>query len=147
MPEEIVSRLRRWKILRRSSVKSSSCRRKRGLRNWAGASRKRSSSRRIQILELLAACKGNLVRVHDELVRRDADVSYPALTAFCRRHGIGQEPKVAFGHYHFQPGAHRRPCSAARLSRGAGSARTRPFSTYTPGRWPVGKGLNGPQPG
>jgi len=59
---------------------------------------------RTQILELLAKCKGNLVRVHEELVSRGADVSYPALTAFCRRHGIGQEPKAASGQYHFEPG-------------------------------------------
>ena len=59
---------------------------------------------RIQILELLASHKGNLVRVHEELVSRGAEVSYPALTAFCRRHGIGQEPKVAAGQYHFEPG-------------------------------------------
>src|SRR2546426_3063347 len=59
---------------------------------------------RIQILELLASHKGNLVRVHEELVSRGAEVSYPALTAFCRRHGIGQEPKFATGHYHFEPG-------------------------------------------
>ena len=59
---------------------------------------------RIQILELLASHKGNLIRVHEELLSRGADVSYPALTAFCRRHGIGQEPKVAAGHYHFEPG-------------------------------------------
>jgi len=31
-------------------------------------------------------------------------LSYPALTAFCRRHGIGQTPKVAVGRYEFQPG-------------------------------------------
>jgi len=59
---------------------------------------------RIQILELLVSHKGNLVRVHEELVSRGADVSYPALTAFCRRHGIGQEPKAAAGQYHFAPG-------------------------------------------
>jgi hypothetical protein len=59
---------------------------------------------RIQILELLASHKGNLVRVHEELVSRGAEVSYPALTAFCRRHGIGQEPKAAAGQYHFEPG-------------------------------------------
>src|SRR5215471_17230948 len=59
---------------------------------------------RIQILELFASHKGNLVRVHEELVSRGAEVSYPALTAFCRRHGIGQEPKVAAGQYHFAPG-------------------------------------------
>ena len=58
---------------------------------------------RIQILELLAECKGNLVRVHEELAGRGAEVSYPALTAFCRRHGIGHEPKMPAGHYHFQP--------------------------------------------
>jgi transposase len=52
----------------------------------------------------LALCKGNLVRVHEELVASDVDISYPALTAFCRRHGIGQKPKQASGHYHFEPG-------------------------------------------
>jgi hypothetical protein len=31
-------------------------------------------------------------------------LSYPALTAFCRRHGIGQVPPVAAGHYRFEPG-------------------------------------------
>ena len=31
-------------------------------------------------------------------------MSYPALTAFCRRHGIGQAPPVAAGQYHFEPG-------------------------------------------
>ena len=31
-------------------------------------------------------------------------LSYPALTAFCRRHGIGQKPKVAAGQYEFPPG-------------------------------------------
>src|SRR3989441_1330585 len=58
---------------------------------------------RIQILELLATHKGNLVRVHEELVSRGADVSYQSLTAFCRRHGIAQEPKAASGQYHFEP--------------------------------------------
>ncbi len=59
---------------------------------------------RDQILELHALCKGNLIRVHEELVNGGAQLSYPALTAFCRRHGIGQEPKVAAGQYHFKPG-------------------------------------------
>ena len=58
---------------------------------------------RQQILELLASCKGNLVRVHEELVIAGAELSYPALTAFCRRHGIGQEPIVPSGRYHFEP--------------------------------------------
>ena len=59
---------------------------------------------RERILELFSNCKGNLVRVHEELVASGADVSYPALTAFCRRHGIGQAPVVAAGRYDFQPG-------------------------------------------
>lgn len=44
---------------------------------------------RDEILALYASCKGNLVRVHEELTAEGADFSYPALTAFCRRHGIG----------------------------------------------------------
>src|SRR6266496_5051750 len=59
---------------------------------------------RSQILELRAQCKGNLVRVHEELVAAGAEMSYPALTAFCRRHGIGQEPPMPAGQYHFEPG-------------------------------------------
>jgi hypothetical protein len=59
---------------------------------------------RRQILELLSSCKGNLVRVHEELLAAGAELSYPALTAFCRRHGIGQAPPVAAGQYHFEPG-------------------------------------------
>ena len=59
---------------------------------------------RREILELYAECKGNLVRVHEELLASGADFSYPALTAFCRRHGIGQKPKVPAGQYHFEPG-------------------------------------------
>jgi len=59
---------------------------------------------RQQILDLLASCKGNLVRVHEELVADGATLSYQALTAFCRRQGIGQKPVVASGQYHFEPG-------------------------------------------
>ena len=44
------------------------------------------------------------MRVHEELVTAGAELSYPALTAFCRRHGIGQAPPVASGQYHFEPG-------------------------------------------
>lgn len=59
---------------------------------------------RQQILELSIVCKGNLVRVHEELVASGAALSYPALTAFCRRHGIGQTPVQPAGQYHFDPG-------------------------------------------
>lgn len=59
---------------------------------------------RQQILELFSNCKGNLVRVHEELVATGAQLSYPALTAFCRRHGIGYQPPKPVGRYDFQPG-------------------------------------------
>ena len=59
---------------------------------------------RQQILELFATCQGNLVRVHEELTASGAVLSYPALTAFCRRHGIGQAPPVPVGQYHFAAG-------------------------------------------
>ena len=59
---------------------------------------------RQQILELFDHCKGNLVRVHEELMASGAQLSYPALTAFCRRHGIGYQPPVAAGQYEFAPG-------------------------------------------
>jgi len=42
--------------------------------------------------------------VYEELVAEGADLSYPALTAFCRHQGIGQKPKRAAGRYVFQPG-------------------------------------------
>ena len=60
---------------------------------------------RDDILALHASCKGNLVRVHEELLaRHPVALSYQALTAFCRRHGIGHEPPTPVGHYPFEPG-------------------------------------------
>ena len=59
---------------------------------------------RQQILELFDRCKGNLVRVHEELAAGGAQLSYPALTAFCRRHGIGSAPPPPAGQYDFAPG-------------------------------------------
>jgi hypothetical protein len=55
-------------------------------------------------LDQYAACKGNLARVHEELQDLGSDISYPALTAFCRRHGIGHKPVLPAGQYHFEPG-------------------------------------------
>src|SRR6266478_1817731 len=49
---------------------------------------------REQILELYQRCKGNLVRVHEELVAAGAQLSYPALTAFCRRQGNGRSENI-----------------------------------------------------
>jgi transposase len=65
----------------------------------------KAESYRQQILELFDRCKGNLVRVHEELLAGGAQLSYPALTAFCRRHGIGYQPPAPAGQYDFAPGA------------------------------------------
>ena len=59
---------------------------------------------RQEIMELYASCQGNLVRVHEELLAAGAHLSYPALTAFCRRQEIGQPPKLPAGQYYFEPG-------------------------------------------
>lgn len=56
------------------------------------------------IIEQFARCKGNLVRVHEELDALGAKLSYQALTAYCRRHGIGHEPKQPAGQYDHKPG-------------------------------------------
>ena len=54
---------------------------------------------------LHAECNGNLVRVAEELAaRHEVEIGYSTLTAFCRRHGIGQVEKHAVGQYHFAPG-------------------------------------------
>jgi transposase len=71
---------------------------------------------RDEIVAQYSACKGNLVRVHEELVKQGATLSYPALTGFCRRHGIGHEPKKPAGRYEFKPGEEMQhdtsPCKA-----------------------------------
>lgn len=57
-----------------------------------------------EIVELYASCKGNLIRVHEELQAQGAELSYQALTAYCRRHGIGHEPPKPAGQYPHKPG-------------------------------------------
>lgn len=69
------------------------------------AREERAEPYRDQLVELYAAMKGNLVRVHEELRANGVELSYSALTAFCRRHGIGYEPPPPTGHYDFAPGA------------------------------------------
>ena len=49
-------------------------------------------------------CNGNLVRVHEELAALGVEIGYSSLTAFCRRHEIGQPAKQRAGRYHFEPG-------------------------------------------
>jgi len=58
-----------------------------------------------EIIEQYANCKGNLIRVHEELVAEGAELSYQALTAYCRRHGIGHDPREPAGQYVFKPGS------------------------------------------
>jgi transposase len=58
-----------------------------------------------EILEQFVRCQGNLVRVHEELVAQGAELSYPGLTAYCRRHGIGHKPRQPVGQYPFEPGS------------------------------------------
>lgn len=57
------------------------------------------------ILELHTRYEGHLGRVHDGLLERGAQLSYPALTAFCRKHGIGSVPPLPAGRYEFAGGA------------------------------------------
>jgi hypothetical protein len=66
--------------------------------------REKAEPYRREILELHASCQGNLVRVHEELLASGVALAYPTLTAFCRRQGIGHEPTVPAGQYHFAPG-------------------------------------------
>lgn len=56
-----------------------------------------------EILRLHTECGGNLVRVHEELLTSGGQISYQALTAYCRRHDIGRKKKAA-GEYHFTEG-------------------------------------------
>ena len=68
------------------------------------ARREKAEPHRQEILDLYVSCQGNMVRVHEELQSSGTTLSYPALTAFCRKHGIGQKPVIPAGQYHFDPG-------------------------------------------
>ena len=59
---------------------------------------------RERILELFVGCKGNLVRVHEELLASGCEISYQALTAFCRRHEVGKKRQPRAGTYYFEFG-------------------------------------------
>jgi hypothetical protein len=45
-----------------------------------------------------------MVRVHEELLADGAELSYAALTSFCRRQKISWKPAPPAGQYHFDPG-------------------------------------------
>lgn len=79
---------------------------------------------RDEILALYTSCKGNLVRVHEELIaQHGVPLSYPALTAFCRRHGIGHEPPAPVGRYHFKPGQEMQHDTSPHLAHIGGAER------------------------
>lgn len=65
-----------------------------------------------RVRELFVHCKGNLVRVHEELAAEGIEVGYSSLTAFCRHYEIGQPPKQRVGQYHFEPGEEMRRCAS-----------------------------------
>lgn len=58
----------------------------------------------VRVRALHIDCKGNLVRVHEELEREQVVVAYSTLTAFCRRHRIGVSDPQPTGRYEFAPG-------------------------------------------
>jgi len=66
------------------------------------------------ILEQYGRCKGNLVRVWEELTARGIAIPYSTLTAACRRRGIGVENKQPAGEYDFAPGKDYEPTDAMR---------------------------------
>ena len=57
-----------------------------------------------RVRELYTLCRGNLVRVWEELEAEGKTVGYSTLTGFCRRNGIGVNPKQPAGKYHFDAG-------------------------------------------
>lgn len=56
------------------------------------------------VRELYWRCKGNRVRVHEELFAKGVSVGYTTLTDFCRHHDIGVRQKERAGRYDFEPG-------------------------------------------
>ncbi len=57
-----------------------------------------------KIRALHEVCRGNWVRVHEELSAQGIEVGYSTLTSFARRAGIGSVEKRRTGRYHFEPG-------------------------------------------
>lgn len=67
--------------------------------------REQSLAEHLDVLRgLYAECRGNRVRVWEEVCKQGITISYPALTAFLRRQAIGVKHKQPAGRYHFEPG-------------------------------------------
>ncbi len=79
-----------------------------------------------EILELYARCKGNLVRVHEELLAAARRSRTRRSPAYCRRHGIGYEPPpMPAGRYDFVPGEEMQHDTSPHDMRSAGSSAAR----------------------
>jgi transposase len=56
------------------------------------------------VRRLWGTCKGNAVRVHEELVAAGVEVSYSSVTVCCRELGLAEPRRERVGHYDFGPG-------------------------------------------
>ena len=81
----------------------------------------RAQPHKEQIIELVDTCNGNLVRVHEELEAQGIPLSYPALTAFCRRESIGHQLPRPAGRYDFAPGQEMQHDTSPHRARIAGT--------------------------
>lgn len=73
------------------------------------------------IRELYVRCRGNLVRVHEELMALGTVLSYQALTSFCRRRDIGTTLQLPSGNYDFEPGEEMQHDTSPHVARIAGA--------------------------
>jgi len=60
---------------------------------------------RDRIIEEIDLCKGNLVRVHEELCDTGIDLTYPTLVRYVRNNNLINPPKPPVGRYVFGPGS------------------------------------------
>jgi len=59
---------------------------------------------RDEIVRLIARCRGNLKRVHEELVSAGVEHGYNTLADYVRKHHLKAGPKPPAGRYTFEPG-------------------------------------------
>jgi transposase len=59
---------------------------------------------RTEIVRLIGTCRGNLVRVHEELNEVGVKHSYNTLADYVRKHNLKKPPPEPAGRYHFEPG-------------------------------------------
>jgi len=66
--------------------------------------RSRVEQYRTQVEQLLVTCRGNVVRVREELAHAGIELPYNTLADFIRKCGLGKERKRVSGNYDFSPG-------------------------------------------